>query len=59
MARSAQLVLRNCAATRREVPASIPGRILGKFQVIYSICPHSVALGSTRLLGEMSTKEFA
>jgi hypothetical protein len=29
------------------------------FQVTYSFCPHSVALGSTQLLTEMSTKEFS
>jgi hypothetical protein len=46
-------------ATRREVPASIPGGVFGIFEVAYSLCPHSVALGSTRRLAEMSTKEFA
>jgi hypothetical protein len=37
-------------ATRNEVPGSITGRILGNFQVIYSFCPHSVALGSNQPL---------
>jgi len=52
------ILLSHCA-TRREVPASVPGRVLGNFQVTYSFCAHSVALGSTRRLAEMSTKEFA
>jgi hypothetical protein len=28
------------------------------FRVIQSVCPHSVALGSTQLLTEMSTNEY-
>jgi hypothetical protein len=35
-------------ATRREVPGSIPGRILGDFQVTCSFCLLSVVLGSTK-----------
>jgi hypothetical protein len=42
--------LRHCA-TRRVVPGSIPGKILGKFPVTY-FCPHLVALGSTQPLTE-------
>jgi hypothetical protein len=49
--------LRHCA-TRQEVPGSIHGRVLGKFQVTCSFCQHSVALGSTQPVTEMSTKEF-
>ena len=49
--------MRHCA-TIREVPGSIPGRALGNFQVTSSFYPHSVALGSTQPLAEMSTKEF-
>jgi hypothetical protein len=39
-------LLRQCAA-RREVPVSTAGRVIGNFQVAYSFCPHSVALGFT------------
>ena len=35
-----------------------PPEVLGIFQVACSFCPHSVALGSTQPLTEMSTKEF-
>lgn len=38
---------RHCA-TRRMVPVSIPGRILGDFQVTYPFCLLSVVLGSTK-----------
>jgi hypothetical protein len=41
-----------------EVPGSIPDKVLGKFRVTYSFCAHSLALGSTQPLTEMSTKEF-
>lgn len=34
-------------ATRRKVSGSFPGSVLRNFQVINSICPHSVVLGST------------
>jgi hypothetical protein len=44
------------SAARREVLDLIPDRVLGKFQVIYSFCLHSVTLGSTQSLAEMSTK---
>jgi len=40
------------------VPGSISGRVFGNFQLSYSFCPHSVALGSILPLTEMSTKEF-
>jgi hypothetical protein len=43
------------SATRREVPGSIPDRVLVKFQIKYSVCPQSVALCSTRRLKEIST----
>jgi hypothetical protein len=39
---------------KREVPFSILGKILGNYQVTYSFCPHSVALGSTQPLTEVS-----
>jgi hypothetical protein len=42
----------------REVPGLISGRILGSFQVTSYFCPHSVALGSTQILTEMSTREL-
>jgi hypothetical protein len=42
----------------REVPGSIPGQVFGKFQVAQSLCPHSVALGSTQPVIEMSTCTF-
>jgi len=32
--------------------------VFGKYQVTYSFCPHSVALGSTQSLTELSTGEF-
>jgi hypothetical protein len=44
--------------TRREVPCSIPGRVLGSFQKPHSFCPHSVALVSVQPLTEMNTEEF-
>ena len=47
--------LKHCA-TRREVWLSIPGRVRWNLKVAYSYCPHSVALGSTQLPKEMSTK---
>ena len=33
-------------------------RVLGRFQVTYTFCPHSASLRSTQPLTEMSTKEF-
>ena len=45
-------------ATRREVLDSISSRVLGNFEVPLSFCPHSVALGSTHTLTEMSAKGF-
>jgi hypothetical protein len=49
------LVFREVAqyATRREVPVSIAGNVLGNFQVTYSFCPHSVVLWSAQPLTEM------
>ena len=48
-----------CGITpRREVPGSISGRVLENIQMSYSFRPHSVALGSTQPLTEISTKEF-
>ena len=41
--------LRHCAITR-EVPGSIPRRVIGNFQLTYSFFPHSVVLASTRPL---------
>jgi hypothetical protein len=35
-----------------------PSRFLGNFKITSSFCPHSVALGFTHHLTEMSTKEF-
>jgi len=40
------------------VPGSISSRVLGNFQVSYFFYPHSVALGPTQPLREMSPKEF-
>jgi hypothetical protein len=45
-------------ATRWEFPGSIPGMILGNFQVMYSFYSHSLVLRSTQPLTEISTKEF-
>jgi len=50
--------LRHCA-TNRDVPGSIPGRVLVKFQMKYSFCPHSVALGPTQLLTEIGTRNIS
>ena len=36
----------------------IPCWVLGNFQVTFSFCLHSVALGSNQPVMEMSTKEF-
>ena len=46
-------------ATRREVAGSNSGGVLAYFQVAYFCRPHSVSLGSTQPLTEMSTKEFS
>jgi len=37
---------------------SIPGWVLGNFQVTFPFCPLSVALESNQHVMEMSTKEF-
>jgi hypothetical protein len=37
---------------------SITSRVLENFQLSYSFCPHSVALGSTQPLTDISTKGF-
>jgi hypothetical protein len=37
---------------------SIPGRVLGNFQMTYSFWPHSVALRSTQPVTEMNTNVF-
>ena len=41
-----------------QVPGLIPDRVLGNFQVTYSFRAHSLALGSTQTLREMSTKKY-
>lgn len=41
-----------------QVPGLIPDRILRNFQVTYSFCAHSLELGSTQTLREMSTKKY-
>jgi hypothetical protein len=41
-----------------ECPGSIPERVLGNFQVTYYFCAHSLTLGSTQSLTEISTKKF-
>ena len=52
--------LRVASARRRNVPCySIPGKVLGNFQVTDSFCIlYSVTLKSTQSLTETSTKEF-
>jgi len=40
--------------TRWEVPGSNSGRVIGKFKVTYTVCPHSVVLRYTHPLTEMS-----
>jgi hypothetical protein len=55
--RAVRLIISYCA-TIREVLDSILGTVLGKFQVTYCFCPHSVALGSTQPVTEMGAKEF-
>ena len=52
------LMKRSVAATRREIPDSIPSRVLGNFHATFSFCPHSVVLESTQRLTEVSIKEF-
>lgn len=42
---------------KTEVPGSIPDRVFGNFQLVYSFYPLSVALSSTQSVTEMSTKE--
>jgi hypothetical protein len=49
--------LRHCAP-QWEVMGSIPSRALGNLYITYSIHSHSVGLGSTQPLTEMTTKEF-
>jgi hypothetical protein len=49
--------LRQCA-TRRDVLNSILSKVLGNFQMTYSLCLHSVSLWSTQPQTAMSTKEF-
>ena len=44
-------------AAWRVVPSSIPCRVLGHFLVTCFFC-HSISLGSTQPVTEMSTKEF-
>jgi hypothetical protein len=46
-------------ATILEVPGSIPCRVLGNFHVTSSFCPHSVVLGFTQPLTEMTTRKFS
>jgi hypothetical protein len=41
-----------------KVPGSIPDRTLGNFQVTYSVCAHSLLLGSTQPVTEMRTKKY-
>jgi hypothetical protein len=45
--------------TRREVPGSTPGRILGCFRLTYYFYPLSVTKGCTQPVTDMSTKEFS
>ena len=45
-------------AIRWEVPGAIPCRVFGNFQVTYSFCPHTAALGSTQLLTDVNTKDL-
>ena len=48
MRRSLAQLVESCAA-RWEVSGSISGRVLRDFQVTYSLCPHSVALGASKI----------
>jgi len=40
-----------------QIRVSIPGKVLGNFQVTYSFCSPSVKMGATEYLQEMSTKK--